>query len=569
MQNAQQIHQPQQAAPAAVAESGRSLDGAPRLIAYADPWTTPPEAFYDIYDLLPRLSNPDAHLEMEGRRGTGKTVLMVNSYLKLRQQFEERKGSPPYTVAIYIDLSQDVGSPRSEPPLVRGCQLYTQILKLILTASLRPGHRRDRRFWGLQDYLDERPHWFRRVYARWRLDRYRTYVDSIPSLLEQDALFQAMLKSLRGERPSGAFSAANFRMARLAVPKGQAAQPAATHPRNRSLPSIVYEKRVLSLYRDYGAQARDLLEAVLDALQVDKLILFVDEWSGPSIGSETQPFLYEQLAHTFLPAGRVVLRLATIPGATKLTFESSTTHVPAVYLDQLATFQPNWMRKRLLRLLILNLKASIGARFPGDAYLAPDQDQQGYPHFLRDVFANEAAADELAYASESLPRQMLIQFMAAAQLRGLLGGQRKLTAGLIRMAAREHFATQLAVTVRQDAVVSAVFDEILKAGCRVVDVERVPMFYEALDWLVNEGIIFRCEAISGQENTLVDGFLRYKLSYPAEVYRLGLAQPQNVRNPAYFEQLALDPLVYGERYPKPPQVMLAPLSAALLQPAAA
>ena len=107
-------------------------------------------------------------------------------------------------------------------------------------------------------------------------------------------------------------------------------------------------------------------------MQVERLILFIDEWSGPSIGSETQPYLYEQLAHTFLPGGRVVLRLATIPGATKLTFDGSSTKVPSVYLDQLANFQPNWMRKRLQRLLIQqpdgtfapNVKPAADARTP-------------------------------------------------------------------------------------------------------------------------------------------------------------------------------------------------------------
>ena len=379
---------------------------------------------------------------------------------------KRRRVLPPYTVAIYIDLSQDVGAPRGNLPIDRGYQLYQQILKLILTASGRPGHRRDRRFWGLQDYLDERPHWFRRVFARMRLDRYRQFTDNVTSMITQDVQYQHIMRALRGESVNAQSPMANLKIAHMAMPKGQTARPMRTH--NRALPAMVYEKRLISLYSNYGTQARVLLEAVLDALQIQHLILFVDEWSGPSIGSETQPYLYEQLAHTFIPDGRVVLRLATIPGATKLTFDSSSTHVPAVHLDQLASFQPYWMRRRLLRMLIMNLAATIGPQFPASAYLTDEQEQANFPLFLHDVFHDSEAADELLRASESLPRQMLLQFMAAVQLRLLYRVSRKITAGQVRMAAGEHFASQLAVTIRQDPLVSAVFDQIIAAGCRVV-----------------------------------------------------------------------------------------------------
>jgi hypothetical protein len=541
--------------------SAQVWEGAKKLAVYADPWTTPPEAFCDIYDLQSRLCTPDSHLQMDGRRGTGKTVLMVNSYLKLRRQFEETKGSPPYTVAIYVDLSQDVGTPHSNPPMVRGYLLYQQILKLILTASGRPGHRRDRRFWGLQDYLNERPQWFRRVFARMRLDRYRQYAENVADLISQDAQLQHILRAMRGESINT--HPANLRIARMAMPKSQAQTAQPTRARPRGLPPIVYEKRLLNLYRNYGAQTRDYLESVLDALQIERLILFIDEWSGPSIGSDTQPYLYEQLAHTFVPGGRVVLRLATIPGATKLTFDGSGTLVPVVRLDQLASFQPNWMRRRLLRMLIMNLAVTMGDHFPGLAYLTEEQEKAGFPLFLHDVFYDADAADELLRASESLPRQMLLQFMAAVQLRSLYRVSRKLTAGQIRMAAAEHFSSQLAVTIRQDALVSAVFDRLLKAGCRVVDVERVPAFYEALDWLTNEGIIFRADAAADSETTYVEGFLRYRLSYPADVYRLAVFGRPGTPRLETYDQLQIENVIYPERYANPPKVMLTRLAAML------
>ncbi len=540
-------------------------DGARRLTAYADPWTTPPEAFYDLYDLLPRLCTTDTHLQMEGRRGTGKTVLMVNSYLALHRQFEESKGSPPYTVAVYVDLSQDVGAPRDQPPMVRANLLYQQILQLVLTASLRPGHRRDRRFWGLQDYLDDRPHWFRRVYGRFRVDRYRHYATHLVEAINQDPSYRHVMQTIRGEG-AGRPVDLSFRKAHSVTPRGHHLPPP-LHPHAHALPSLVYENRLLSVYRRFGGQTSELLEAVLDALQVKHLLLFVDEWSGPSIGSATQPYLYEQLAHTFPHGGRVVLRLATLPGATKLTFDSSTTHVPTVHLDQLASFSPNWMRRRLLRMLISNLAVALGERFPRHAYLSPEEEQQGYPRFLRDVFEDREAADELSRASESLPRQMLIQFMAAVQLRGVNGNARKITAGHIRMAAAEHFASQMAVTIRQDPVVSAVFDAILRAGCRVVDVERVPRFFEALDWLANEGVLFRVDAEPSLETTLVDDFLRYKLSYPAEVFRMTVAGRSTPRNPSTYDTLAVENVTYPERFPNTPKVMLSSLEAELFDEA--
>jgi hypothetical protein len=217
------------------------------------------------------------------------------------------------------------------------------------------------------------------------------------------------------------------------------------------------------------------------------------------------------------------------------------------------------MRRRLLRMLIMNLAATIGPQFPSAAYLTDEQEQANFPLFLHDVFHDAEAADELLRASESLPRQMLLQFMAAVQLRLLYRVSRKLTAGQVRMAAGEHFASQLAVTIRQDPLVSAVFDQIIAAGSRVVDVESVPAFYDALDWLTNEGIIFRSDAPNGLETTYREGYLRYKLSYPAEVYRLTLAGQHQAQRLEVYDRLQIENVTYPERYPNPPQVILSPL----------
>lgn len=540
---------------------------AQRLVAYADPWTTPPEAFYDIYDLLPRVVDPKQHLQIEGRRGTGKTVLMVNSYLRVRERFEAMRGSPPYTVGIYVDLSQDVGAPRENMPVVRGYLLFRQILQLILTVTSRPGNRRDRRFWGLQDYLEERPQWFRRLWGRWRLDRYRAAVERLGDDMYSHPMFQQILKAQRGLYAPApklkAFAQNAPRVAASAMPRRAAGpvQLPQSFRQTRMLPSLVFEKRLVDLYRHFGHKLLDALDPLLDAMQVKNLILFIDEWSGPSIGSDTQPYLFEQLANTFTPDSRVTLKFATVPGATRLAFDSSTTRVTPIYLDQLASFQPHWMRNRLIRMLILNLSASIGPDFPLARYQNETEEKAGYPTFARDVFQNEEALDELVQASESLPRQMLLIFMSAVQLQSIYGARRRLSAAVIRMAARQLFTTQFEVTINHDRVVGEVFAAMLQAGARVVDVERLPVFYEALDWLVNEGVIFRCGS-SGQ-TTGEEAFIRYKLSYPAEVYRL--AQGQGAVGPAWFERVRVEPVMNCEQMADPPKVYLSALAAHLFE----
>ncbi len=472
------------------------------LMAYADPWTTPPEAFFDIYDLLPRMIEPRVHLQLDGRRGTGKTVLMVNSYLRVRQQFEATRGSPPYNVGIYIDLSQDVGVSRDQLPLTRGVALFQQILRLVLTASSRPGHRRDRRFWGLQDYLEERPHWFRRLIGRWRLERYRSFVERLCDDLYAHPLFKHIYDAQRGlYTPAPRLKP--VRVAASAQPAQTRVLPASIR-QHRGLPSLVYEKRLVDLYRQYGYKLGDVLDPMLDAMQVQHLILYLDEWSGPSVGSDTQSYLFEQLAHSFKAGGRVTLKFATVPGATRLAFDSSPTQLPVVHLDNLAAFQPHWLRRRLMRMLILNLNASVGKGFPLQRYLSDNQEQAGFPAFINDVFQNEDGADELIQASEGLPRQMLLLFMAALQLQSLYASRKRLSAAMIRMAARQLFATQYETTISHDQVVKEVFGRMAMAGRRIVDVERVPLFYDALDWLVNEGVVYRCASTGSSPASMAD-----------------------------------------------------------------
>jgi hypothetical protein len=103
----------------------------------------------------------------------------------------------------------------------------------------------------------------------------------------------------------------------------------------------------------------------------------------------------------------------------------------------------------------------------------------------------------------------------------------------------------------------------LNAGRGVVDVEGVPAFYDALDWLVNEGVMFRCEPSPGRGSTMVNGYLRYRLSYPADIFRLAHAalpsRPQAPQRLERFERLAVENVVYCEEYPNPPRVMLTPL----------
>ncbi len=608
---------PEAPAPAAPAQpSPVSNAQAQRLSAYADPWTTPMEAFHDLYDLLPRMTDPLESVQLDGRRGTGKTVLMVNAYLRVRQQFEASLGSPPYTVGIYIDLSQDIGAARDQLPLIRGMLLFQQIAGMILTASTRPGHRRDRRFWGLQDYLDERPHFFRRLIGRWRLERYRAHVDRLADDMYAHPLFQQIYNAQRGlYTPAPKLKPLQTRAAGPAAPAPQEAVR-----QHRGLPTLVFEKRLVHLYKVFGYKMLDTLEPLLDAMQVQQVILYLDEWSGPSVGSDAQSYLFEQLANTFMSGSRVTLKVATVPGATRLAFDSSNTQVTPVRLDNLASFQPHWLRRRLMRMLILNLSASAGKSFPLQRYLADGQDAADYPAFVQDVFQNEGAADELAQASEGLPRQMLLVFMAALQLQSLYSPRKRLTAGMIRMAARQLFAAQHEVVLNHDRVVSEVLNHMLQAGRRVVDVERLPVFYGALDWLVNEGVVFRCAntgvsagssastsmpmptttplstststststpaptptptpaptPTSTSTSTLAptptpapmlpkpaDAYIRYRLCYPAEVFRLASLQP--AVDPAWYDALRVEQVTSCEYYPDAPRVDLTALAAALFE----
>ena len=82
------------------------------------------------------------------------------------------------------------------------------------------------------------------------------------------------------------------------------------------------------------------------------------------------------------------------------------------------------------------------------------------------------------------------------------------------------------------------------------DVEDIPAFYDALDWLTNEGIIFRSDAPTGLETTYREGYLRYKLSYPAEVYRLTLAGQRQTQRLETYDRLQIENVTLSRTLPK-------------------
>ena len=103
---------------------------------------------------------------------------------------------------------------------------------------------------------------------------------------------------------------------------------------------------------------------------------------------------------------------------------------------------------------------------------------------------------------------------------------------------------------RQNLKCYEILDRIVKAGCRVVDIEISAKFFHELNWLVAYGVIFKCDHDPSK------GFNRYYLSYSAEVYRLVTTQRSTERGLARYTNLEIQKVVSCQDFPHPPKVIL-------------
>lgn len=475
---------------------------------YVDAWSFPVEAFVDIYDLSEQLSNAGDHILLQGRRGIGKTLLMVKSYLNIRNAFEINKGTPPYNLAIYINLNEDgMISSDENLPTLHAFHLYRKILDSILTVKGRSErHRRDRRLWGLEDFLNARPNWFVRNYARWRVRRYKNYISALGELIAKSVSIQET------QRHSTAFSAEGS--GGITLPERNASIYGGYSAKGQRSKEI--EKRIEYQMQLRSSRIRSLLENIYQAMGIENLILFIDEWSSDSVGLKAQPHLYKFLTQTFPSGGKTVMKIAAVPGMVRLTGENSKTpNVKVLNLDQAVAVKGNVIRNRYLELLIRNL-AAFSTNFPKDTYMTPDP-EVGIEAFKKSVF-DKQALDEFFRAGENLPRQMVDIFTQAARIRSLYTPNQKFSKEIIRNAACNYFRScQDKYHVSVNPILSEILTSLLRAGSKVIDIERSPNFILQLDTLIGDGTLIKCEA---NLSNLDHRFDRFILGYPADVYRL-------------------------------------------------
>ena len=511
-----------------------------QLLPYADPWTFPLEAFYDLYDILDQLLSTTTHTHLEGRRGAGKTVMMVKAYRTIHEQFLKEKGSPPFeSAAIFVDLKSDVQAIHNDPPQIRALTIYHQILEYLLTIKSRQEGRKQRRFWGLEDFLDERPNWFRRTWARWHLGRYKNYLYKWDKVIN----IKKFQEKIRYERNFGGTAqlGATFNPENPLVLSGQYD---ASATRNRSQEDFVSGEFTL-----FSGKVRGYLERLLDAMQVGKLIIFLDEWSDSKIGESTQPYLYELLMQTFPAGGRVAIKIATITGSTKLTFGAEPPRSQPISLDSLATNDTE-LHHRLTFMLLRNLRIVSKGKFPAK-FMSAEEESNRFPAFRKTFFSDEDALSEFLLASENLPRQMLLLFLSLSRIHKKYGS--RISAPFVRMAARDYFYHSHLKRIERDPIQDGVFGEIIRKGSRVVDIELAPRLRETVINFVEDGILFRCDHI------LPDRYKRYYLCYPAESHRLYNSYEGAEQGFTRFENISIESIGNCGSYERPPEVRLSEL----------
>lgn len=162
-------------------------------------------------------------------------------------------------------------------------------------------------------------------------------------------------------------------------------------------------------------------------------------------------------------------------------------------------------------MLLRNLAVVSKGQFPSK-YFSAEEEKEHYPQFRKTFFANENTYLEFLSASEALPRRTLMLFLALHRQCKRLG-LKQITTSVVKQEASNYFLYKHFPGIQRDISKVSVFDEILRKGSRIVDIEHAPSLRGVITNFIEEGVLFECESGSRQQ------YERYYLSYPAEAYR--------------------------------------------------
>jgi len=509
----------------------------------------PISVFVDIHNLLEVLTE-SGNLQLNGLRGTGKTIFFLNAQYKLGQNalktYKNRK------LSAYVDL-YNIEPPRViSSPHVRAEHLYREIIKVILE-GMGTSHG-TLRYYCLKDFT-KNLNWWNKRRTNKAINNLRDYVKGLGDKLATDREYKQILEQEQGVdyRLSSEFSASSLKGV-----KGKTG--IASSISDRLVDAFTGIER--GLYSAVPKTVSEKFEKLLNALKADKFIIYLDEFSGLSAPRDIQPILIDRLLRTF-DSTRISIKISTVTGA---TFLSTGEHDGAsidkrllfVDIDMLTQKDPNKVKTGNFEIFLRNLAAKEPKV---KRYLHDEKNlEESFNSFVSNYFESKIDFDEFMKAGEGVPRQLLETFVKAYDYRRRRNPYSKITRQDIWYAVQENYRHIFETQVKNIDQSRYIIGRINKVESRVFNLEMVPKFIDPTDKLTDLGVIRACPA-----NTVFNSefsahpFAYYYTSYPVEVARQFTKSKESIKKEI---QLQIEDMTYITSsdlirlYPKAQYVLL-------------
>ena len=498
----------------------------------------PSDVFIDIYRLLDHLMEC-GNLQMRGRRGTGKTMYLLKGQQQLGEDYFNGRSR---RISAYVDL-KTLHDFHEVPSLVlRAENVFREVIRTVVSGRHGEGARR----YCLKDYVERQG-----VVRRWSANR----------------AVKALLDLLSGQE-EGVVSQVEFERICLAeyqvIHRKTSPGPSSAFESNGALISGLREID-RQYFGDLHLEVNQKLISILNALKIDSLVIFVDEFSSPTVFQGIQAPLLDRLLRAF-DGERVSVKVAAVPGTT-IVYESDPTGVsPRQGVLGVFDFEDQSLKNSQgiqtgnFEVFLRNLaNTELFYRI----YLDANDAERGFTNFINDTFEKPSDFYEFLQAGEGLPRQMLEVFFESNSIRKSMNPKGKLTGLHIQLASRQSLQITYRSQILGDKKCAAILMRIYQVNSRVIKIERVPEFVDAVARLAHWGFIHACPIAPIDEPELSGFPLEYFItSYRTEV-------SNQFSHTKSKQQIKIDNLTNIKKdqlamlYPKARPLLLADLSEAV------
>jgi hypothetical protein len=370
------------------------------------------ETFVDTGALGDKLRSHD-HQVIHGRRGTGKT----HALYFLADLAQQQSGLPVYIDLRTIGSSSGIYNDESLPLAERGTRLLLDVMGAIQNE--------------LVDYV-------LRMAEQYDMDRALALLDA----LAREVTYTRVEGTVEMERTTSESSTAT-RSGSVEIGAGKDAGIKVTGGSERAASSSGSVRLVaagVARHRVHFGALSHYVEALIDALSVDRLWLLLDEWS--SVPQDLQPLLADLLRRCVLPVRMVTVKIAAIEHRSVFYLPTSTGYlglelgadISADFdLDDFLVFGNDEARAvRFFQELMFRHVVRLGRE---DGTTEEQANPVSSDDFVRQAFTQATAFVELVRAAEGVPRDAI----NIANIAATHAGDQRISVPDIRAAARRWY----------------------------------------------------------------------------------------------------------------------------------